>query len=374
MIYNSNLVYNGFYDVNGSVFTSKILACAEGTRQKKHPKWIFNQHIWEQTNWSEEPAETLEELYRQRAIKIREMHDYVVLVWSGGADSTNMLHAFLKNNIRIDEIITQWAIHGSDHYRGPIQDRSAENCVAEWEYCVKPQIKEIIKIDPNIKITVVDTTESLVKCEYKEEDFFKFNSYHNIAGINRWPTFIKTLEEIGQKNPNHIFLVGLDKPRFRAKENALYLYFIDVVIHLKSTEKMKIEYFYWHPESVNILRKQAHTVLNHLRGIGSVDRGVVVHGQNYDLRNTIINQLVYPWWDSNIFQSAKQDFLLYNNQQKWIWNIDEYKDTYRNDRWESQYRNLMSAVDRRYYEYRKGVFDGLIGFVTDDYLVGKING
>lgn len=374
MIHNPNLLCNGFYDVNGCAFTSKILACAEGTRQKKHPKWIFNQDCWAKTKWSEEPSETLEELYKQRAIKIREMHDYVVLVWSGGADSTNMLHAFLKNNIKIDEIITQWAIWGSDHYRRPMQDRSAENCVAEWEYCVKPQIKEIEKIDPNIKITIVDTTESLVRCEYKEEDFFMFNSYHNIAGINRWPTFIKALEEIGQKNPNHVLLVGLDKPRFRTKENALYLYFIDVVIHLKSTDKMKIEYFYWHPDSANILRKQAHVVLNYLKGPNRGDQKYVVDGKNYDLRNTIINQLVYPWWDPGIFQSAKQDFLLYNNQQKWIWEIDDYRDGYRNDRWESQYKNLMSAVDGRYYEYRHGVFDGLIGFVTDDYFVGRLDG
>lgn len=369
-----NNTQTGFYTVGQQIFTSKLKACIEGTRLGVHPKWNFHQDVWQGLDWTSDPEESLEELYKKRALEIRQRYDYVVLVWSGGADSTNMLHAFLKNNIPVDEIITQWAIRGSDRYRNPELDRSAENCVAEWEYCVKPQIKKIQKSNPEIKFTVIDTTEDLVRCEYLESDFFLFNNYHNIAGMNRWPPFIRAMEKIGEKKKNHVFLVGLDKPRFHIRQNKLYMYFIDVVTHLQSTQSMNIEYFYWSPRSANILKKQAHIVkrfcTSHPNSKETVSNGKI---HNYDLRNAVINALIYPWWDPKIFQSAKQDFLLYNNQQKWIWYLDQYKDGYRKDRWESQYRNLLSLVDKKFYEYRKGVFDGLIGFVTDDYFIGAIH-
>ncbi|NBR23517.1 MAG: hypothetical protein EBU08_07045, partial [Micrococcales bacterium] len=70
-----------------------------------HPTWNFNDEVFGTVDWTQEPSESLPELYRQRAEQIRSEYDYVVLCYSGGADSTNILTTFLNNDIKLDEIM-----------------------------------------------------------------------------------------------------------------------------------------------------------------------------------------------------------------------------------------------------------------------------
>lgn len=58
------------------------------------------------SDWTKEPIESFEELKKRRAEQLREKYSYLVLYFSGGADSTTMVNAFLKNNIHVDEIVT----------------------------------------------------------------------------------------------------------------------------------------------------------------------------------------------------------------------------------------------------------------------------
>ena len=48
----------------------------------------------------------IDELYRQRAHQLRDKYDYVVLWFSGGADSNNVLNSFIDNDIKIDEVVS----------------------------------------------------------------------------------------------------------------------------------------------------------------------------------------------------------------------------------------------------------------------------
>jgi len=54
-------------------------------------------------------SESLDFLYALRARQLREKYDYLVLYFSGGADSTNILKTFIDNNIFLDEIVMQMA-------------------------------------------------------------------------------------------------------------------------------------------------------------------------------------------------------------------------------------------------------------------------
>src|SRR5210317_1743936 len=58
----------------------------------------------ENYDWTVEPAESLDELMRQRALQLRDTYTYLKLWFSGGSDSTTVLRVFLENNIPIDEI------------------------------------------------------------------------------------------------------------------------------------------------------------------------------------------------------------------------------------------------------------------------------
>jgi asparagine synthetase B (glutamine-hydrolysing) len=94
----------GFYQVGDFRTYSKFEAIEQHTKTNKKLQWNFNDTIYRSYKWDQEPKESLSELYRQRAQQIREQYDYVVLWFSGGADSTNILNAFIDNNIKLDEV------------------------------------------------------------------------------------------------------------------------------------------------------------------------------------------------------------------------------------------------------------------------------
>jgi len=71
--------------------------------------WNYNDEFFGQFDWSKEPKETINELYKQRALELREQYDYLALYYSGGHDSSNVLYAFLDNGIPIDEVVTYYS-------------------------------------------------------------------------------------------------------------------------------------------------------------------------------------------------------------------------------------------------------------------------
>ena len=96
----------GFYQVGNRTTFSKIEAIEWQQQLKFFPQWNFNEDIFSSYNWKIEPIETLDELYARRARQIRDTYDYVVVCYSGGADSSNVLDTFVKNNIHVDEVLT----------------------------------------------------------------------------------------------------------------------------------------------------------------------------------------------------------------------------------------------------------------------------
>jgi hypothetical protein len=88
-----------YYQVGPKQFQSKILAITESTVSGQPVEFIFNDQLYSKFNWTVEPDLTLEQLYAARAWELRNKYDYLVLHFSGGADSTNILETFIKNNI-----------------------------------------------------------------------------------------------------------------------------------------------------------------------------------------------------------------------------------------------------------------------------------
>ena len=94
----------GIYNCNGKNFHNKIEAIFEANRSDKHVTWDYHDLIFKNYNWSIDPPIGLEELYKQRALQLREAYDHIVLFYSGGVDSWYILNTFIKNNIHLDEI------------------------------------------------------------------------------------------------------------------------------------------------------------------------------------------------------------------------------------------------------------------------------
>jgi hypothetical protein len=105
----------GFYQVGNFKTFSKMEAIELQQATGIHPHWNFNEEVFKAYDWTQEPPESLWELYTKRARQLREKYDYLVLNFSGGPDSHLMIRAFLENNIPFEDKLRWcfrlWWIH-----------------------------------------------------------------------------------------------------------------------------------------------------------------------------------------------------------------------------------------------------------------------
>jgi hypothetical protein len=97
----------GYYVVGWKKFYNKIQALQYSTKMGFAVRWVFNDKVYSSIDWTMPITKSLKELYRDRAQQLRDSYDYIILHYSGGQDSNNMLHSFIDNNIHLDQIIIQ---------------------------------------------------------------------------------------------------------------------------------------------------------------------------------------------------------------------------------------------------------------------------
>ena len=104
-----------YYFDDGAKFTSKIEAIKYGLDKKLSPKFYYYDDVYEKLNWTIEPPESLDFYYKEQAQRIRDNYDYVILAYSGGYDSSNILETFHFNDIKLDKIIIVGAFDQDTH-------------------------------------------------------------------------------------------------------------------------------------------------------------------------------------------------------------------------------------------------------------------
>jgi hypothetical protein len=138
----------GFYQCGDFYTYSKLEAIEKSNATDNSPLWNFNQEVYSQWDWKQNPKTDLWTLYTQRAKQIREQYDYVVLMFSGGADSSNVVDVFLKNNIAVDELCSYHQLAGS---------KSIDNYMDSEIFKVAyPRTQAILKSHPAIKHRMID--------------------------------------------------------------------------------------------------------------------------------------------------------------------------------------------------------------------------
>ena len=102
----------GYYSVGEYCTYSKVDAIEIGSRLNQSVIWHFNDEVFDTLDWTKEPEPSLWDLYSARARQIREKYDYLVLFYSGGADSNNILNSFVRNGIHLNEVVqwTNWEV------------------------------------------------------------------------------------------------------------------------------------------------------------------------------------------------------------------------------------------------------------------------
>jgi hypothetical protein len=378
---NKNL---GFYVCNGQEFSSKIRALLYSNEVNKPVEWIFNDRIFQSYDWSIEPEETLDELYDRRARQLRNEYDYVILSYSGGADSHNILMSFVRQGLHIDEIL----VNHFEKTAGKFVDlnpanKDAKNAGAEHYLQTMPRLKEIAPKISKTKITLVDMSDHLFGLMETTGDaswILTKREGLNPAGATRFNyLYLGEVRKKFDKEKSICMIVGVEKPKVMiSSQGHLIMNFIDrsanqqtVSEHLKDYTNSTAEFFYWHPSCVRMLIKQGHIIKKFLSANPMMQRHWSIEHNNFKasrlIHEPILRSLLYSTWDNSYWQADKSTSDWYSEFDLW------FSNGYSNSKAVNVWKEGIDYVNSKLSNYVQDNGDGLKRF-TKRYDMGPIPG
>ncbi len=258
----------GYYKVNGKIYSSKLDAVLAAKASNSKVEWDFFDGVFSKVKWNEEPVLSLDELYRIRANQIREKYDYVIVFCSGGADSNNVIRTFMKNNIKVDEVIALAPMSGLKNWDFNQATLDEGNTISETKFALFPILEEIRNNAPDIRITINDFFEDIL--QYKDEEW-TYKAAGNIVTVltSHFTDVLKFahIDKLVEQGKRIALVYGTDKPIIRIGYNGdMYLAFSDSGVNYLNMPEERCNplvdrvLFYWTPDLPELLVKQAHVV------------------------------------------------------------------------------------------------------------------
>ena len=206
----------GTFTVDGKKFPSLFEAVLEAQKTLVNIQWDFFSEQFNKANWLIEPEMSLDTLYMMRAQQLRSMYDYIIVMVSGGADSTNVLKSFLNNNIHVDEVFCSAPMSGLNNWNWNDKDTTSLNTISETKFALIPFLKEISSEYPNLKITFHDSFNEILKMK-TDEWIYKDNvSFIHPATYTRTKLdSLKHLVDLAENGKKIGIIWGVDKPILR---------------------------------------------------------------------------------------------------------------------------------------------------------------
>lgn len=376
----------GYYTVNGIEFDSKIKALTHATQNNAAPEWHFNDTEYQAYNWTVEPTLTLDQLYDQRTRQLREKYDYLILSYSGGADSHNILMSFIRQGLHLDEIVVNTMEKGNKKSTTlSTNNVQATNAAAEHDLQTVPRLKEAAKLMPNTKISICDLTDYLF--DYLEgvgDESWVFDKREglNPAGMTRF-NYLHFLDIRRQFDKDKSFgiIMGIEKPRCFIHKNRFVLSYSDratnittVAEHFKEYPNSTIEFYYWSPDALDIQCKQAHTIKKWLEAFPQYrDYWDAEKGMDFTtirlVHERLLRTVLYTTWDNNWYQADKALGDWYSEFDQWF--FDDYKDTKAAYIWKAGIDYVTNSLNKYIKVDESGKVDGLSVF-SRRYLIGEM--
>lgn len=321
----------GYYLVGWKKFYSKTLALMYAQQYGFEVRWIFNDDVYGRIDWTIPVEESLESLYSRRAKQIRETYDYVILYYSGGADSHNVLMSFIDNNLLIDEIVMEFP--ESDRKNFNDYDTTSRNTYGEIDFVATPRLKEVQhRLHAATKIRYADFSSAVIEI-LKKDDWFETtptNAYLTVGQIGRQflHTNDKNIITLTDKGKTVCQLYGVDKPLVLFDGLEYYAYFADAsAMHVNPVipenakhYEVSTEYFYWTPDLPEIVVKQAQMIklaceLDDSKKQlwkKSLTTSIGVYRK-------VMHPIIYPNREEPKFQAKKPELKLYRPMDDWFW-------------------------------------------------------
>ena len=173
------------------------------------------------------------------------------------------------------------------------------------------------------------------------------------------------------KNKKIALILGIEKPRtFIYSNNKFYVKFVDrasnivtIENHIKDYTNATVEYFYWSPESLKILSKQAHVIKKWLEKNPQYQN--LWYYENFTpkvyklVHERLLRNIIYTTWDSEWYQADKAIKDWYSEFDHWF--IDGFQGTRQHNIWKEGL-DYVTANAKKYINESNGIADGLKSF------------
>jgi hypothetical protein len=329
----------GYYRVGFKKFYNKTLALLENHKTGYDLIWVFNDDVYGSIDWSVPIQEPLLNIYKRRAQQLREKYDYLALYFSGGADSINILHAFIDNDIFLDELVMQIPEPAAKQFNP--NDTSNANIYGEIPYAAIPHINKFKdKINPNTKIRYQDFAKSVIEL-LRKDDWFETNPMGTnicISGIGRQQAQLteEHILELCNKGLNVGQILGVDKPLIYYDNKDYYAYFSDVsAMHAPPVDSNQseifhkyyhTEFFYWTPDMPEIVVKQAQEIKKYCetdeQARYMMSLSLKTHISAY---KSLLHPIIYPPYVRVDFETEKPSSKIIRPMDQWFWQSAEKK-------------------------------------------------
>lgn len=322
---------HGYYQLEDKITYSKLEALEWQKLTGKWPEWNFNREVFECYDWTVMPDYDLSGHYMMRAKQIREKYDYCVLFYSGGSDSHNMLNAWIKQGLKIDEIASFWNLEGT-------KDPQSFMC-AEIQNVVLPDIDTLKAKGIEFDFRLIDICQMTVDYIAKHKFDYGYYSNHSISPNNvikgTFRESIVDYKKLIDSGKTVCFVWGSEKPQVHVDENGKwYFQFMDVIdncispyVQMNQTNGWFDELFYWTPDMPQMIIKQAHVIKQFCEltdDISYFQYEYSPYGYSKKLNMYVshdgVKRIIYPWWDTNIFCNGKgaTNYLTFSPRDSWI--------------------------------------------------------
>ena len=185
------------YRVGTEFYYNVYLALRQAWKTGKQIEFYCQDDKYSTYNWAHEPEASLDFLMTEYALRLRNQHERLILMYSGGTDSHTIYTIFCQNQIHIDEIFVKTE-KNSQHLPTGTADWLRKN---HW--------------DPTTAITEYDNHNKAIKLKQTPNEDWIWQNRADLLMYGIGPTSEGIMEQVRERHggKNYRVIVGTEKPR-----------------------------------------------------------------------------------------------------------------------------------------------------------------